>query len=218
MRIVLLGTTGDGRSSSGNTILGNSSRTKFLTKCSPTSETSKCEVQMGLRAGKETRIKIIDTPVFFDTRMSDEELKPEIVKCIVTTAPGPHAFIIVLSVGKFAGEELATVAKITQSFGEDALKYSAVLFTHGDDLDDDQTIEQFVEQSKELKELVEKCGGRCHVIDNEEWNKEHEYRSNSAQVKKLLNTIEEMANNGCCYTPTMLQAAKKEPPGNTGLY
>ena len=73
-------------------------------------------------------------------------------------------------------------------------------------------------KSEDLKKLVEKCGGRYHVIDNKRWNQEHEYRSNSVQLEKLLNTIEEMANNGCCYTPTMLQAAKKEPPGNTGLY
>ena len=70
---------------------------------------------------------------------------------IAASAPGLHAFIIVLRVERYTEQEVATVAKITRSFEECSLKLSAVLFTHGDRLDDDQTIEQFVEQSKVLE-------------------------------------------------------------------
>ena len=211
MGIVLLGKTGDGKSSCGNTILGDSSGTKFLAKCASISVTRNCEVQRGHGMGSQTQIEIIDTPGFSDTSLSDEELKPEIVKCITTCAPGPHAFIIVLRVGRYTHQEMATVAKITRSFGECAFPYTVVLFTHGDDLDEGQTIEQFVEESEDLKELVEKCGGRYHMIDNKRWNQEHEYKNNRVQVKNLLNTIEEMVrqNGGGYYTNEMLQAVEE---------
>lgn len=49
------------------------------------------------------------------------------------------------------------------------------------------------------------------MIDNKRWNQEHEYKNNSVQVAKLLNTIEEMVrqNGGDYYTNEMLQAVEE---------
>ncbi|XP_076850348.1 GTPase IMAP family member 9-like [Brachyhypopomus gauderio] len=205
--IVLLGKTGDGKSSCGNLILGEK---KFPPGSSALATTKKCISKT--KSINDKNIQIIDTPGFFDTKLSSEKRNREILRCIIKCAPGPHAFVIVLKVGRYTKHERETVEEITKSFGEEALKYAVVLFTFGDQLCEGQTIEDFVNQSTELQDLVNKCGGRVHVVDNKYWNEQQDgYRSNRVQVEKLLKTIEEMVkeNGGECYTNEMLQAVQK---------
>ncbi len=157
---------------------------------------------------------MIDTPGFFDTDRSEEELKAEIVRCITECAPGPHAFLIVLKVEKFTEHEQAVINEINQYFSEEVFKYATVVFTRGDQLPEGLTIEEFVRQNNSMSDLVKKCGGRCHVIDNKYWNEnpKEKYRSNQFQLEELLNTIEKTwpANKGSCYTSEMLQAVEEE--------
>lgn len=154
-------------------------------------------------------IKYIDTPGVLDTSLSEEELKSEILRLVVKCPPRPHAFLIILKVETYTAHEIEIVREIRRLFGEDALKYAVVLFTHGDNLDENQTIEEFVSKNFELQQLVYDCGGRCHVIDNRYWNKQWRggYRSNRVQIENLLNTIEDMVkeNGGSYYTNDMIQ-------------
>ncbi|XP_071234568.1 protein mono-ADP-ribosyltransferase PARP14-like [Salvelinus alpinus] len=207
IRIVLLGKTGGGKSSAGNTIFRQDD--VFLSDSSSTSSTQICEAHTENIKGRN--ITLIDTPGCFDTDIPEEELKPKIVKCITECAPGPHAFLIVLKVERYTVHENEAVAKIETYFSPEAFKYATVLFTHGDQLNG-LTIEKFVQQNDELNKLVEKCGGRCHVIDNKYWNTNQQGRySNQYQVTELLNTIEKMVrdNRGGFYTSEMLQEAER---------
>uniref|UniRef100_A0A3B3DJD1 AIG1-type G domain-containing protein n=1 Tax=Oryzias melastigma TaxID=30732 RepID=A0A3B3DJD1_ORYME len=208
-RIVVLGKTGAGKSSLANNIFEEK---LFEVNHSADSGTSKCKAES--KSLNQRRIIFVDTPGFFDTGRSEEEMKREIVRCITECAPGPHVFLIVLKVEKYTDQEKEVVKKMTQYFSEEALKFTVVLFTHGDQLPEETTIEEFVKKSEDLNQLVEKCSGRCHVFDNKYWNNVHqeEYRSNSSQKKELFNTIDKIAeaNNGGYYTSKMLQAVKEK--------
>ncbi|TNN72040.1 GTPase IMAP family member 7 [Liparis tanakae] len=144
---------------------------------------------------------------------SEEEMKSEILRSVTEFAPGPHVFLIVLKVERFTEQEQAVIDKLNKCFSDEFFQYAIVLFTHGDQLLEEETIEQRVGENKPVMELVKKCGGRCHVIDNKYWknNPQEEYRNNQVQVKKLLKTIEEMVcgNRGGCYTNEMLQEVEK---------
>uniref|UniRef100_A0A671UPI7 AIG1-type G domain-containing protein n=1 Tax=Sparus aurata TaxID=8175 RepID=A0A671UPI7_SPAAU len=197
-----------GKSSLVNTIFGEDAFKIYHTL---KSRTRKCEAETRSVSGRS--ITLIDTPGFSDTDRSEEELKPEIVRCITECAPGPHAFLIVLKVERFTEQEQEVINKIQEYFSEEAFKYATVVFTHGDQLPEGETIEKFVQQNKRVSDLVKKCGGRCHFVDNKYWKEKpkNEYRSNQFQVEELLKTIDKMVteNNGGCYTNEMLQKVEQ---------
>ncbi|XP_073331524.1 GTPase IMAP family member 7-like [Pagrus major] len=208
-RIVILGKTGAGKSSLANTIFGEK---LFKTDDTLNSGTKKCRAKTTSVMGRS--MTLIDTPGFFDTKRSEEALKEEIVRCITECSPGPHAFLIVLKVEKFTKHEEDVINTIRNHFSEEVFKYATVVFTHGNQLPEGKTIQDFVRQNESMRDLVTKCGDRCHVIDNKYWKEKpkHEYRSNQFQVEELLRTIDNMVmeNKGRCYTNEVLQAVDEE--------
>ena len=166
----LLGKTGTGKSSTGNTIL---SEKVFSAKSSLSAVTKEIQREERKDLMGHQSVIVVDGPglVGVNTGVSDEAIGS--FKRQMDNR-GQHVFLIICRYGeRFTGEDEEMVKRLKQQFGQKVLEnHAIVLLTCGDNFerdveDDGLTFDQWCQQQTGgFSKLRRECKNRVFLVDN----------------------------------------------------
>lgn len=132
------------------------------------------------------QVALVSSPPWFGSGCDPEDRRRHIWSFMAASSPGPHAFLLCLPVNQPADEEAEALAVLGRLFGPSAVSgRTIVLFTHTEELEEDEQLDDYLATwRKDLRELLEQCGGRQHSLEAR--------AEGGAAVEQLLEKVEQV--------------------------
>ncbi|KAI2666986.1 GTPase IMAP family member 8 [Labeo rohita] len=140
------------------------------------------------------QINMVELPALFNTRLSEEEVMRQTLRCVSRCHPGVHVFLIIIPEAPLTDEEKAEMEEIQRIFSSRINKHIMILIIQNSE-------HQTAELNEETKTIIESFGGR------------HNFFGSTTQVCTLMEKIEQILEEnrgGLFSTETFLEAQMKK--------
>lgn len=202
--IVMVGPTGQGKSTLGNMLAGGGAGyAPFTTSDDFDSETIESAHSDFTFAGSNHRV--IDTIGFLDTRMDAVQNMDKFAGFADRAPGGIDAFLFVLKKGRFTEQSLGQISAFRAVAGDEALRHAILIFTHCGTETNEQLRERCQSSTNQhLKTAMDSC---YEVIGVDSLSPDRSEDDRNAVLNAVRDCVK--ANDGLKYDNTTLTEARR---------
>ncbi|XP_046893826.1 uncharacterized protein LOC124479234 isoform X2 [Hypomesus transpacificus] len=191
MNLVLCGRRGSGKTSAGDTLLGQREpRAESLSS-------AVCVKREGEVCGRW--LTLVEMPALYGSTLTQEEVMRETLRCVsLCDPPGVHAFLLVVPVGPLTDEDKGELQTLQDNYGSQIKDFVLAVLTHDLQATHDNLM-ALLKLNESCVHLLNSCGKGYQFFNN-----------NNTQVPQLLEKTENKMAGDSCFSLEMYMKAQVE--------